>query len=529
MMKKTALTILIFNCLHFSNAQNVGIGTITPQATLDVKGNQRIGGTSNYMTFDSSSAKIEWKNAYIYAPVSQALMKHSAAADGLFYNNIGGIGKIEYRNASGNPVFYTSFISGDGYFSNRLGIGDLTPQFPLSFSQSLGDKISLWSNSTNSYGFGIQGSQLQIHTDISAADILFGYGSSSAFNETMRIKGTGNAGIGTSNPLTKLHLSNGSSGSPTAIGPLAVEGNTNTYINLLSPNANETGILFGKADNSASGGIVYNNNSTLNGLQFRNNGNQTRMVIDNAGNVGIGTNTPQYPLDINGRMRLSGTNPNDPGIWLNNAGIDRAFVGLQNNFQIGFYGNAGIGWGLTMNTSTGAVAINGNTGNAGQLLQSNGSVAAPVWVNPVDPPSLKTQYYQTYINSVSLTNASSSLDINVPVTVYANSIITVSVTVNVSTANYGGCVNGELSISAEPLGGGGLFGSLGKFPTVCGSTKNTVTTGELPLLASNGTMKIFGTGTGIGAIVHFTKTNNGPDLTIGNTTPALIIVKVIPQ
>jgi len=53
------------------------------------------------------------------------------------------------------------------------------------------------------------------------------------------------------------------------------------YINLLSPDANETAILFGKASSAASGVIMYNNSSTLNGFQFRNNGNLTRMVIDN--------------------------------------------------------------------------------------------------------------------------------------------------------------------------------------------------------------------------------------------------------
>ena len=207
-MKKIILLVSFFAALTAA-AQNTGIGTNTPQATLDVKGSQRIGGTVSYMRYDSSG-KIEWINSSLYVPGSQALMTHSAAADGLFYNNTGGIGKIEYRNAIGQPVFYTSFVSGDGYFKNNLGIGDLTPQFPLSFSQSLGDKISLWSNSTNSYGFGIQGSLLQIHTDVPAADIAFGYGSSAIFNEAMRIKGTGNVGIGTVNPATRLHVTDSS-------------------------------------------------------------------------------------------------------------------------------------------------------------------------------------------------------------------------------------------------------------------------------------------------------------------------------
>ena len=108
------------------------------------------------------------------------------------------------------------------------------------------------------------------------------------------------------------------------------------------------------------------------------------MVITNGGNVGIGTSTPQFPLDINGRMRLNGTNPNDPGIWLNDAGTDRAFIGLQNDNHVGFYGPAGLGWGFTMNTGTGALALNGNEGQAGQVIQSNGGGSSPTWVSPTN-------------------------------------------------------------------------------------------------------------------------------------------------
>ena len=41
-----------------------------------------------------------------------------------------------------------------------------------------------------------------------------------------------NVGIGTTTPLTKLHVSNGASGAtPFAISPLTVESNGNTFIN----------------------------------------------------------------------------------------------------------------------------------------------------------------------------------------------------------------------------------------------------------------------------------------------------------
>jgi hypothetical protein len=166
-----------------------------------------------------------------------------------------------------------------------VGIGTLTPFSPLTFNNNLGEKISLYGNSGNNYGFGITFGTLQIHSDAVGADIAFGYGSGTSFTERMRIMGNGNVGIGISNP--------------------------------------------------------------------------------------------QHPLDIDGRMRLSGTNPNDPGIWLNDAGIDRAFIGLQNNNHVGFYGaNSGIAWGFTMNTGTGALKINENEGQPGQVLVSNGGSAA---------------------------------------------------------------------------------------------------------------------------------------------------------
>ena len=273
-------------------------------------------------------------------------------------------------------------------------------------------------------------------------------------SDALTVLKNGNIGIGVSTPTNKVHISMNSSGAtPFSIfTPLVVENNDHTYINMLSPEISESGILFGKPSNAVSGAIVYNGGGTTNGLQFRVNGNINRMVItgngnvgigvlnpnvplgfpavlgkkitlypgatgdvgmavqgnlyqiysDNPnadiafgydqggtmiermrvkgnGNVGIGTNNPQYPLDINGRMRLSGTNPNDPGIWLNDAGIDRAFVGLENNTYVGFYGNQGAGWKFGMNNQSGALKVNGSEGTAGQVLQSSGSGAAPNW------------------------------------------------------------------------------------------------------------------------------------------------------
>jgi hypothetical protein len=119
-----------------------------------------------------------------------------------------------------------------------------------------------------------------------------------------------NTGIGITTPRATLHVFSGASGNLTPHSPMVVESNSATYINLLSPDAAETGLLFGQASNAASGGIVYNNSSTSNGFQFRTNGNITRMVIRANGDVGIGIVAPGATLDV-----FRGTNDGGTAIF----------------------------------------------------------------------------------------------------------------------------------------------------------------------------------------------------------------------
>jgi hypothetical protein len=104
-----------------------------------------------------------------------------------------------------NPAA-TLHVNGSTILSGNTGIGTTTPGFPLAFPNVLGDKISLWGQSGAHYGLGVQSGRLQVHSDSSSSDIVFGYGQSTNFTETVRMKGNGNVGIGTNSPARTLHV-----------------------------------------------------------------------------------------------------------------------------------------------------------------------------------------------------------------------------------------------------------------------------------------------------------------------------------
>jgi len=196
-----------------------------------------------------------------------------------------------------------------------------------------------------------------------------------------------NVGIGITTPRAKLHVFGGASGNNSPFSPLVVESNSNTYINLLSPDANETSILFGKASDAASGGIIYNSVNTPNGLQFRTNGNNIKMVVRNTGEVGIGTLTPNAPLGfpplLGKKITLYPGASGDVGFAVQ--GNLLQIYSDHPNADIAFgYDQAGVFTERFRMRANGAFMVNGNAGAAGQVLQSNGASAVPNWTSPTN-------------------------------------------------------------------------------------------------------------------------------------------------
>jgi len=119
----------------------------------------------------------------------------------------------------------------------------------------------------------------------------------------MSLNEAGTVGIGTTTHEAPLHVVEGSAGTITALtdSSLVLERSARNYLNILSPDDNESAVLFGQPTlGNAAGGIVWDNSGTPDGLQFRTNGNSTKMVIGSSGNVGIGTTSPSARLHVAG-------------------------------------------------------------------------------------------------------------------------------------------------------------------------------------------------------------------------------------
>jgi len=148
-------------------------------------------------------------------------------------------------------------------------------------------------------------------------------------------------------------------------------------------------------------------------------------------------------------------------VYLYSAGSDLA-IGTANANAIHFVINSNATDAMTINSSN-AVAFNGSYGTAGQVLESNGSGAAPTWVTfsggaTLGNASANAVYYPTFANATTGTftaaNVSPSLnynpalgDLSSPQFIASNGLIENSNTVSTTYA----VAAGRNAMSVGPL------------------------------------------------------------------------------
>jgi hypothetical protein len=266
----------------YTNNSDIGIGTNKPLGKLHIIAKGGFGGENTDGTSQKGDVPI------VAQSKSTAIGIINSSGRQAFALNVN-----DDKGTTAERGVITFHDKYDGAWHSSLtlkkgnvGINTATPGFPLTFADDLGDKISLWGQSGNNYGFGIQSALLQIHTDTNGADIAFGYGPSGTFKETMRVKGNGKVGIGTSKPLGTLSISSVTSQNNTlnqTIGELTFVGFNRTVasasILAQSPGWDDWSHLIFKTSEDYTGA-------------------QERMRITTDGRVGIGANAPAGRLHI---------------------------------------------------------------------------------------------------------------------------------------------------------------------------------------------------------------------------------------
>jgi hypothetical protein len=303
--------------------------------------------------------------------------------------------------------------------TNNVGIGTTTPATPLQVegaSTDANNYVQAYFKNTNAAlpygGIGVDG-QNQSHLRFflggalkwqwrvgagNATDDLRAY-SWTLGNDVFTLKNNGYVGIGTTSPATLLELKSAAN----SHNALTLNTTTAGYADTLN---------FQEADTIRAS--IQHNPSVLGGaLLFNTNGGaspaNTKMVIDAAGNVGIGTTNPANPFDLRSTAsrvaRFTSTGAVHMGVQIDtlpgynsnlvlmNGGVEQWYLGnragdnhfsiyeatgTQENFVLTQSGNVGLGTA----TPTAKLDVRGNINVSGNINAKYQDVAE--WVDSTE-------------------------------------------------------------------------------------------------------------------------------------------------
>ena len=231
------------------------------------------------------------------------------------------LGSLSYSTTLTGGTGVVNLGSGQFYkdASGNVGIGTNNPTVRLQVNSAGSNLARFYGNNANNY---IEVSDNNGTNNCSYGSIAGGnsytytagyHATYAGATERMRIDSSGNVGIGTSSPYSKLDVfgtttpESPTTGEATGVGTIRIS-NGSTAL------SSEGGLEFKIAgDSNGFGSKIQALNSSGSQLVFANRFASAtwteRMRIDSSGNVGIGTSSPTsgYKLDVAGNFKLSGS------------------------------------------------------------------------------------------------------------------------------------------------------------------------------------------------------------------------------
>ena len=181
-----------------------------------------------------------------------------------------------------------------------------------------GKRVAIWTSASNAYsGIGKMGNCMELNMVNNTDFIKFGSFSnanSTGSDELMRLTGTGNLGIGTTNPGYKLDVngtinclsnicSNVSANNSIVMSGI---GGELTFKGWSGANALQCAVVYGNGNYSTSATSNDVVMRTAYRLHLQSGTGAAAITIGSNNNVGIGQSSPAYPLDVVGTSRLNG-------------------------------------------------------------------------------------------------------------------------------------------------------------------------------------------------------------------------------
>ncbi|MBC7507510.1 MAG: tail fiber domain-containing protein [Ferruginibacter sp.] len=343
-MKKIVF-LFTFNLLFISciNAQSVGINNSSPDASsiFDIKSINKGLLIPRMTTVQRTAIAAPAKGLIVFDITTNGLWFHN----GIVWNVLSSGSTTNFWTAKGSDIYNNN--------AGNVGIGTTAPANKLQIG-------SFASSSINGNDIAIGNGTQAMSFYQSATNS--GWYTTNNFALLPGVNGTGNVGIGIAAPLAKLHIA----------GNVKIDGS----------NTLEFGAGIAGKEVSA-GKIGYQSFGLFDALDIVGAGTGANRKIkfwneggaEFSGNIGVGNTATAYKMDIADRIRIrSSSVSSTAGVALNNSNNSAvsAFIGTKDLDLVGMYGS-NSGWGLLMNTNTGALAVGYQNPVAGYRLSVLGN------------------------------------------------------------------------------------------------------------------------------------------------------------